>query len=407
MIPIPGRKRVFRFFWLQSSNFFAEALLLLGIPLVVLKTTGNPGLAAAFAAGRAVAYFLVGPSAGVLVDRHGGIQVLRVVCIGRFLAALLLIGASTQSEIKGALFFVGLSMIFNGFGVLADTANNTLIARIEYPGLRVELNSRFEALNQLSIIVGPPVAGVIFSKSEAVGIAVAITIISVVALLGAFAGPSLTKYSSEQNLDCRKKLTKEIQEGLSFIFKNKSVRGATVLQATFNFFGAAEILLIIHCKADLEMSSQAIGMIGAAAGIGGFIASSLVPRILNAIPEIQVIQLGSAAAAAATASFSLTSNLINICLLNSIFAIGSISSLIAIRILRQQNTPFSLQGRVTSIARTAALTLAPIGAGVVGWLISQSVTAEELFIICGLGMLASIGIARRLGLTQSIDSHHE
>ncbi|WP_433498149.1 MFS transporter [Sphaerimonospora sp. CA-214678] len=381
----------FRLLWAgQTVSVVGDGAAVLIVPLVVLNATGDPLLAALAAAPRTIAYLLVGLLAGPLADRWNSRRVLIACDILR--AGLFALMPMAVNLPNGALLVLILACLAAGAGVFFETSLAKAIQSLLRDDDLVAGNARIEMSGQLGLLLGPALTGAI------------VALIGVEKTLWLNAGTFLVSVATlvplrlpaEDGTPPRGAILREMFEGFMFIRSNRVITWLVTVQAAVNFVVAAETLVIYYATVELKSSAAWVGVIIAAAGVGGVVATALANRMASRFAPGQLIGWAVIGLGGTLAAFALSSHPLVLLVANFLHGGMTIFASVHIRALRQRLVPPELLGRVTANARMLAFVAHPAGAAVFGALAGVAgQDARWSFATAALLSLVSGGLAYR------------
>ena len=276
----------FRLLWLgQSVSVLGDGATLLAVPLLMLKITHNPTLAALSATPRTVAYLFLGMLAGPLSDRWDSRRTLITCDVGR--AAVFAAIAFAVLLPGGAWYLLALSCLSSGIGVLFETSLTRGVQVLLRPADLVAGNAWLEMSNQVGVLLGPAAVGIVITFigiNDVIWLNAATFIASVVSLL-----PLRWKSAGSRNsapaggddgVDSspKKSFRREMWQGITYIRANALLFRLVVVQVAINFVIAVETLVVFYSTVNLHLSSAWTGIVVGAAGVGGVLAAFVASR---------------------------------------------------------------------------------------------------------------------------------
>lgn len=383
----------FRMLWAgQTVSALGDAAANLAIPFLVLQATGSAVATALAVAARTVSYLVIGLLAGPLVDRSDPRRVMIVSDLVR-VAGFALLPAVVLLP-SGGWIALALSVALAGAGVFFETALTLAVKDGLTDDQLVAANSRLELSTQVSALAGPALVGVAiaaFSVEACLYVNAATFAVSVITLLPLkFSGPVHTGRQ-----DVRTVLA-DLRAGVGYIRSHLLIRNIIGLQIVINFVVAAENLLIIYADRGLHVSPAWLGVILAAAGVGGIAASAVAGALARRFDATKLIAWSVIGIGGSLLGMAIARTPLQLCAVNAVHGALSVFATINIRSVRQKVVPRELLGRVTANARTIALAANPAGALLFG-LIAQANgnDARLAFLVAGVLSAASTVVAWR------------
>ena len=142
-----------------------DAMAALAIPLLVLDLTRNPLVSALSAASVTAGYLLAGLPAGVLVDRLDPWRVLIAMDAARMVLFAGLY-ALWRADVLGIWLTLTLAMSAGACSVFSQSAMTVVVKDLFAVAGLMAANSTIELANQVSVIIGPAVVGLLAATGE-------------------------------------------------------------------------------------------------------------------------------------------------------------------------------------------------------------------------------------------------
>jgi len=380
----------FRWLWVaEATSVLGTQFYLIALPWLVLKLTQDP-----FAVGTVLAtagipralFILLG---GALTDRFSPKRLLLASNFVRTIIVGLLTVLVLSDHVSLWMLYV-LALTFGLADAFFFPAQMSIMPRIISPDLLLAGNSLAAGTVQLSIAVGPALAGLLIavfsggpdgaavSNAETamtgIGLAFGINAIcflaSVLVLLAVKLDP---KNGSAESPEESAGVLSSIAEGLKYIFTDKTLRLLLIVTAAANFFIEGPIFVGVPVLAETRFAqgAAAFGAIISAFGAGllmGTILAGTLPRLparrmgmilllMISATGLLLILFGFAGSTEAAAAI--------------VLAIGAAQGFVVIQYTTwiQSRTPSELLGRVFSMMMFASVGLIPISQALTGVLI--------------------------------------
>ena len=395
------------FLWLIGGgtlSLLGDQFTLIALPWLVLAMTGDTlvlGTVLALISVPRALFILLG---GAIVDRHSPKQVLMVtkyvntLLLG-LLAAFILADAVTLPIVYALSLGIGIS---TAFSIPSGTA---MMPNVVAPAHLPAANSMFLGLRQLSMFVGPLLAGLLIALfgdgaggtlADARGIALAFAFDALSFALSAW---TLAKVASRGTAPAGggtpTAVWSSIAEGLRHFWRDAELRTCFIYWAAVALLimGPIHIALPVLASTQPGLGAAAFGIMVGAHGAGtlagmivsgvrpGFRIGSLGTTILafDAVIGLLFIPLGQIGAAWQGAGLMV--------------AIGLLGGFMHVAVFTwiQRRVPPALMGRAMSLFMFIFMGLAPVSAAITGW-IMRGVTLGQLFAACGgaLVLLAAL-----------------
>jgi MFS family permease len=387
------RNRQFFVLWVAQliSNFGDWLALLALFSLVAFRWKGTPYEVSGIFIAFALPWALLGPVAGVFVDRWSLKRTMIASDLVRGGLVLLLAWVSDVYQVYAVVFALG---TVSTFFVPAQNAIIPLLVRREELLVANSINAQTLQLNK---IVGPAAAG--FAVAAA-GERVCFYLDSASFVFSAALLLLLTarRPPSEAGRGLAAVLS-ELHEGLSFLRRHPAVRFVVLaMLAALVAIGAFDALSSIYVRDVLAAESRVFGLIISLIGVGSILGSLVIGRFGQRWSRVLLVLLGIAAIGAGVALLAVTSATPVALLISFILGAGASGALVPAQTLIQEETPQALLGRVSSTS-WALLTVAQLlGVGLAGkvaeWVGIRSLYSAAGFALVLIAVL-SYGYARR------------
>ncbi len=383
------------YFFGQSISLAGTWMTRLATSWLVYRLTGSTLLLGLVAFAGQIPTFLLGPFAGVWVDRLGK---RRVILATQFLAALqsLLLGALTLSGHITVTEIILLSIcqgLINAFDV---PARQTFL--VQMVGGRADLGNAI-ALNSAMVngarLVGPALAGVVIA---AVGEGECF-IIDGVSYFAVIASLLMMKLDPEPVRKAAASMLVQLKEGWAYVAAPGPIRTVMLMFAIFSFMGVPyAVLMPVFATQILHGGPHTLGWLMGSSGIG----AGLAALTMAARKSVRGLDVAIAASAglmgAGLISFSFSRSLWLSLALMAITGYGMMLCYTASSTVIQTIVQEDKRGRVMSYWTMAYMGASPFGSLLAGGL-SPVLGAPGTIVVCGLGCVAG-GIWFWVGLAK-------
>lgn len=363
----------------QAISSLGSSVSQIAFPLLILAFTGSPVQAGFVGALRTLPYLLFGIPAGAMID-HWDRKRVMILCdtirgfsLGSIPVAFA-IGHLTIWQIYLTAFLEGTCFVFFN---LAATAG---LPRVVTPEQLPAAEAQNQAIEGIVLLLGPSFGTVLYSigrflpfLSDAISY-----IISVLSLL------LIRQKFQQERTEIQYEMWADIREGLQWLWRQRLLRYLAWLNGSVIFVSAGNALIVIIRAQQQQASPVTIGLIFSIAGFGNIIGALLAPFIQKRLHFGQII-IGTCWLFAllfplyiiAPSPFVLGAILAGLSLVSAIINVAETS-------YRLTLIPDKLQGRVNSVFRLTAFSLAPLGLTLTGVLI-QNITINTtitFFTLC-------------------------
>lgn len=393
--------RDFRLLFFGSTiSALGDQFTLVALPWLVLKLTGDPAalglVLAAMALPRAM-FMLIG---GAVVDRMSPRRVLlasrsvNAILIG-ILAVLVLGGAIQMWMVYALSLGIGLSTAF------AYPAGSAILPQLVEPQQLQVSNALFMSMRQLSMFVGPALAGLVISLgahqhvgspavSDGSGMGLAFSIDAVSFIFSLLSLAMVRIHSDYHPPKPVNGVLADVASGVRAIWSDVSLRAFILYAAAVSVFvgGPIQVGLPVLANTRLDWGAASLGVLMTANGGGvviGSILSGLGARLARGHIGVMVLCIDSIVGLAIIALILVHSTLAGATLLAAVGLLGGVAQ-IAVFTWIQRRVSQEMMGRTMSVLLFTFMGLGPIAAAVSGALL-KLISLSALF--GGAGVILS------------------
>ena len=395
---VTERRRNRSFAWLLGGGFISllgDQFSLIGLPWLTLKLTGDPlalGLMMATIGLPRAAFILMG---GAFVDKFSPKKVL---LISKYISTLLLgsLAYLIYTELLTLPMLYGLAAGIGLASAFAFPAGPAMLPFVVKRERLPKANSLMMGMRQVSMFIGPMLAGLIIAGSDNSASADSAAMEDVTGLALVFALDSLSFLLSALTLYMVRVKVKEtpasgnvfalLFEGILNVLKDVELRSMMLYVGLIQIFsiGPIQVGMPVLAESRLDGGAAAYGTLMAFNGIGiltGLILSgtkwSPPFKTLGALVLSVDFILGLSLAGFGQITSTLTGSI-------WMAIVGILIGFVQVRFFSwiQQRTPEEKMGRVMSLFQLIVMGLSPLSASVAGWILVR-VDVSWLFIGCG------------------------
>lgn len=402
----------------SSISALGDQFTLVALPWLVLKLTGDPaalGVVLATMALPRAAFMLVG---GAVVDRMSprrvllGARAANAACIV-ILAALVLTGTIRMWMVYLLALGIGLSTAF------AYPAGSAILPQLVQPQLLRSANALMMGMRQLSMIVGPVLAGFVIATgglapstqalSDAHGLGLAFGI-DAASFLFSLASLAMVRIHGDAHPPkASAGVFASIAAGFRNLWSDAPLRAFMIYASFVSVFVGGPIQVGLPVLADTRMNlgAASLGILMTAQGIGmfaGSFLSGLGTRLMRGHLGIMVL-CGDAVMGLALAALTLVHTTLGGAML--LLCTGVLGGIVQIAIFSwiQQRVSQEMMGRTMSILMFTFMGLGPLSAAIAGALL-KVISLTALFSIAGLTLTAIALICLGSAQMRSIRALH-
>ncbi|HEV2540726.1 MAG TPA: MFS transporter [Frateuria sp.] len=401
----------------SSISALGDQFTLVALPWLVLRLTGSPAalglVLAAMALPRAI-FMLIG---GAMVDRLSARRILLLArganaLLVAVLAVLVLGGAIAMPAVYAIALGIGMATAF------AYPAGSALLPQLVPSPQLASANALFMGARQLSLFIGPALAGLVIgahaghgaAEARGLGLAFAIDAASFV-----FSLASLWLIRTPADRAPRaagRGVLADVAAGVRQVWADQPLRAFMLYAAVVTAFvgGPIQVGLPVLANSRLDLGAASLGILMTANGggmlVGGFL-SRAVARWAGGRLGMLVLCMDTLAGLALAALALVHGTVYGALLLAGVGVLAGIAQ-IAIVTWIQQRVPPAMMGRTMSLLMFTFMGIGPVSAALAGSLL-KLISLGALFAGAGLALsmialgclanpaLRAIGTARTEG----------
>ncbi|HEY5265328.1 MAG TPA: MFS transporter [Acidimicrobiales bacterium] len=377
----PLRVRDFALLWSgQAVSSLGDGIFTIALAIVTLKIDHRPsGIALVFAA-RVVPSVLLALVGGVVVDRVSrrltmlSSDTVRGIAVG-VIGVLIARGQLRLWEL------VVMAAIFGAADSFFFPATSAIMPELLTPELLVQGNAMSQMSYQLTQgMLGPAIGGVVVAAigtAWSFGIDAASFVVSALCL-AAMRSKSQPKKSVQSPLD-------DAREGLRYVVTRPWLFYSIIAAALANFFGMAplSVLLPLFVRQTLHASALSLGMVFAAGGATGVIASLIVARVGSPRRFVSVLWIAYGLSGVAIATLAFAPNVVVTIFITAVEVGLMIYGDVLWFTMMQKLVPKDVLGRVSSLVFLFAFSLGPLGI-LFGGVAASAIGTRHTLLLCGL-----------------------
>ncbi|MFC4244878.1 MFS transporter [Gryllotalpicola reticulitermitis] len=385
-------------FWLywsgQTAASLGGAIAQFALPLIVFQLTGSGlALGAGFAVSL-VPQLLFGLVIGALGDRMDRRRVMVVTDFARA-ACIAVVPILALAGLLDVVTIYAVLFVQSVLGIFFQTASNAGVPRLVRREQLVRANGQLQVGSSAAMIVGPFLAGL------------AVTVLPVTLLLFA---ESATFLISAITIVCIRvrlneerrvrnslepvvtKLVREIGEGLSYVWRDATLRNISIMMAIINFAGTTVTAqLPLFVKRQFGVGESRLAWFYVAAGVGILLITS-ISGIIRKRAGVRLALFGCLSLEGAfTILLGITTHYWLALVFWAVSSGASVLFNVYTMSLRQALVPDELMSRVMSVAAVVAWSAIPLGA-LVGGAVIQAVRAPGI-VYAGIGCTSLLVVA--------------
>ncbi len=393
-----GHRNYRLFFGGQAVSLIGTWMTRLASSWLVYRLTSDPAMLGIVNFASLAPSFLLGPFAGVWVDRSKSLQ--RLIFVTQFAGMLQSVGLVLVAAIPaqpattvGVLIALNvLQGVINAFDMPARQAFlPRMVTERNDLANGIALNS---SLFNAARLIGPALAGALIA---AVGEAwcFGIDALSYVGVLWAVRAMRVNEEGFRPKEGQR--MFASLIEGLRYAWDSEPIRAILILIAALSFLGLPyTVLLPIYAKEILGGGPKTLGWLTAAAGLGALIAALRLARRESIAGIGRVIVVAGALFSAALLGFAYSRSLTLSGLLLLGTGFGMLTQSASCNTIIQSIVEPDKRGRVMSLYLMAFVGIAPFGGLTAGFFARRIGAPATLAGCAALGALSTLRFATKL-----------
>lgn len=355
-VPILAR-RDFRLLWAGGTvSALGSWLLVVAVPYQVYRVTGSTTATGLSLAAESLPALLVGPWAGVLVDRWRRVRVAVVADLAAAAAVLPILAAGSP----GRIWLVYLALVAENLAVVfLRPATGALTPEIVGTGPELTAANSLTALTGGVLrLAGPALGAVLLSTA---GVAAAVVIDAATYLVAAAATALIDTGAAAGRGMPPAAVYRQLRGGLRHLVRDPALRGLLTASSLFLTANAAlTALLVPFIVRRLGAASNGLGYLIAGLGVG-YVLGAAVNRRLPDRPRT-VICASQAAVGACFLLMFHTSSLPAATVAAALAGVPGVILITTIQTQSQRGTPNRLLGRVGAAFDASGAAAAVLGA---------------------------------------------
>ncbi|MGH8281324.1 MAG: MFS transporter [Gammaproteobacteria bacterium] len=381
----------------SSISALGDQFTLVALPWLVLKLTGDPaalGIVLAVMALPRAAFMLIG---GAVVDRMSprrvllGARTVNAVCIA-VLALLVLTGSIQMWMVYLLAVSIGLATAF------AYPAGTAILPQLVEPQQLRNTNALMMGMRQLSLIIGPVLAGFVISlgasshahtldDARGMGLAFSIDAVSFIFSLASLV--MIRIHSDSHPVKITGGVLASVLAGIHGVWADLPLRAFVLYVACVSVFvgGPIQVGLPVLADTRLNLGAASLGILMTANGAGmfaGSFLSGLGTRLMRGRLGIMVLAFDGLSGLLLAGLTLVHTTVAGAALL---VCVGLLTGIVQIALLTwiQQRVPQEMMGRTMSVLIFTFMGLGPLSAAAAGGLL-KLIPLSALFAGAGLSL---------------------
>ena len=355
----------------------------MALQVFVYSLTGSGAALAALSVAMAVPTILLGPIAGVLVDRWDR---RRIMLLAQALRAGLVAVLAVTPSIP-AIYTI--SILTASIAVFYLPARNAILPMLVPQESLLTANSFSVTTSTILMMIAPALASLVIG---ACGIQVALGINALTFALAALAVFSIKLPAASpahtDGVTGRASWLADLREGAEFVRRSPLVRGILVIFAIQTFgFAAVPVLQVIYVDRMLGLPPSALGYLMSAFAVGMLIGGAGVAALGRRLPPVRAIIVAAIGYGVFFTAMALTTWLPAVLAILAAMGACEAALVVTVPTLLQRIVPDHLRGRVFSVQNVILVAVMVLGMGLAG-AAADVMPIRSVFLIGGAFTLA-------------------
>lgn len=378
------RNRHFVALWVgQTISFVGDYFYWLAIPIMVERLTGSAlmvGLSIIF---EALPSLLLGPVAGVFVDRWDRKRTMVVADVLRALLVLLCLLVRTAEQVWIFYVVAFLLSCVSRFFYPARTAALPLI--VPDPDDLLAANGLMQAVETVGMVVGPALAGFsigLWGEQVAFVSDSVSFLVSAVAILLITVPRTTVGQQAEGGRFAA--LWAELRDGVRYLFSNRTMVGVLVCLAVVQLgVGAITVIWVPYLQRTFGVGAEGLGLVDAAQGVGMIIGGAALGALVARLNKIALTGWGIAFIGLLLALMGLAPTFALVVVISFVIGLALVPVLSVLTTMMQLAVPDLKRGRVNSVLN-ALVTVATLLSMSAASGFGEAIGLRTVYVVCGL-----------------------
>jgi MFS family permease len=381
------------FFGGQSISLIGTWMTKIATSWLVFRLTNSAWLLGLVGFAGQIPSFLLGPFAGVWIDRWDRHRILVVTQVLSMLQSLALAVLTLSGRITiGEIFWLSLAQgLINAFDIPARQSFVVeMVEKRENLSNAIALNS---SMVNAARLVGPSIAGIVIA-AVGEGYCYLVDGISYIAVIVSLL---LMKVHASRGPQRHRPVLEDLREGWSYVFHFVPVRSVLLLLAVASLVGMPYMVLMpIFAGNVLHGGPHTLGFLMGAAGVGALLSALYLAARKSVVGLGRVVTISAALFGVGLVAFANSRMLWLSMALMLVAGAGMMQQMAASNTILQTIVEDDKRGRVMSFYSMSIMGMMPFGSLLGGYLASRIGAPETLTIGGTCCVLAAVWFASKL-----------
>ncbi len=394
------RNRSFMALWLgQTVSFLGDYFYFLAIPIMVNKLTGSALMVGISTISNALPILLLGPVAGVFVDRWNRKTTMIISDLLR--AGLVLLCLLVRIPDQVWIFYLAgfLLSCVSRFFFPAQSAALPLV--VTDSASLLSANGLMQAVQTVGMLAGPALAGFtigLWGSWVAFAFDSASFLVSAAAISSMTIPITIKPHRPPPGVSSFASVFGEMKEGVGFMFTNRVLSPMIAAIMVANIcIGAIQVVWVPYLQHTFNIGAAGLGVIDSAQGIGMLFGGMLLGFLSARIRKMSMAALCLALIGVCFAITGLATVFWVPIAMSVGIGLGMLPAGSIVTTIQQMVVPDEKRGRVSS-AINAMGTAAGLIAMSLAALFGDAIGLRNVYILCGLSNLAAAVLTLIIGV---------
>jgi MFS family permease len=383
------RNRNFMALWIgQMISFVGDYFVLLAVPIAVNRLTGSAMMVGFSYMAGAVPALLLGPVAGVFIDRWDRRKVMIASDVIR--AGLVLLMLTVKSAEQVWIFYLVSFLIACTSQFFFPARNAALPLLIDDPDDLLAANGLMQIIQTVGFLLGPALAGFavgLWGESVAF-IANSVGYLASAAAVVIMVVPR-TIAAERPAGSAARVVFAELREGLTFLFSNRSTFGVMVMMAVAQLgIGAFLVVWVPFLQRFYNQGAQGVGLVDSAFGGGMVLGGVLLGTLARKLRKAPLASAGMVVMGLLAVPMGYAPTFFLMIVLNFLFGIALVPVNSALTTIMQLAVPDQKRGRVGA-SLNAVVTAGGLISMTLASFFGELIGLRELFVVVGVMIVLS------------------
>ncbi|MEJ5202150.1 MAG: MFS transporter [Anaerolineales bacterium] len=387
----------FLLLWLgHLIAYIGDYFILLAVPIVVERLTGSTLMVGLSVISEAIPMLMLGPVAGVFIDRWNRKRIMIMSCVVRAMLVLILLVVQRADQVW---FFYLVGFLMSTVSRFFSPAMNALLPLIvEDPDDLLNANGLMQLVMTVGLLAGPALAGfIIDSWGASAAYWVESVCLMIAAAMNMFVHVPKRKELTQNPAHDISSVLNELWEGIGYLFSNRTMFGVlVVLLVTQLGFGAINVVWVPYLQRTFGIGPKGLGIVDAAQGLGMIFGGIALGFLSKRLVKTTLAGGGAVVIGIFFAAIGLAPGFIYVIVFSFLVGFGFVPAQSAIMTLIQLAVPNQKLGRVSS-ANLALRSASGLISMALAAAFAEAIGHRTVYVLCGLivvlgGILAFIAI---------------